>query len=462
MTEVLRHWIAGDDYEASGGGFMGRSWDSFVPGPATWREVYRVLKPGGHVLSFSGTRTFDMATLALRLAGFEIRDCLSWMYGQGFPKSMDVSKAIDKAAGATREVVGTIDVGPDMRGGNYENASGRMVAEITEPSTDAAKRWAGWGTALKPAWEPIIVARKPIEGTVAANVLEYGTGALNIDATRISYCGEEDMASATPQGRVTSKEISAIGAEPDAGRQLQRVEFARPEQKGRWPANVMLSHTDECVLIGSRTEFVGGGAKMSATGRAAVEFGGGYERGDGFVGTEVSTELWECADDCPVRLLDEQSGTLASGNASVGSGSGSRKGQTYSGATTGKIASVFADSGGASRFFYNAKTPKKERNDGLPDGMVNDHPTVKPVSVMEWLIKLVTRPGGVVLDPFLGSGSTAVAAARLGLDCIGGEIDSHYVDIAEHRSRHAGADVERIESSEVLTDAINKPDEVTK
>lgn len=439
MAEVLRHWLAGDDYTATGGGFMGKTWDSFVPGPATWKEVYRVLKPGGYVLSFSGTRTFDMATLALRLAGFEVRDCLSWMYGQGFPKSMDVSKAIDKAAGATREVIGSVDVGPDIRGGNYENASGRMVADITEPATDEAKMWEGWGTALKPAWEPIIVARKPLDGTVAANVLQWGTGAINIDGTRIGYRGDEDKASATPQGRVTSKEISAIGAEPDAGRNMQRIEFERPEQKGRFPANVMLSHTDECELVGTATEVFGGGSKGSSG------FVNGYAH-DGFVGNEVSVDVWECVDECPVKMLDDQSGTLKSGDAVVGNGKGARRGQTYAGPTTGVVASVYADTGGASRFFYNAKTSKSERNAGMPDGTVNDHPTVKPVAVMEWLIKLVTRPGGVVLDPFLGSGSTAVAAARLGTDCIGAEIDSHYIDIASHRAVHAGAEVERMES----------------
>ncbi len=162
--------------------FMGKRWDYDVPGVEVWAECLRVLKPGGHLLAFAGTRTQHRMAVRIEDAGFEIRDMIAWVYGSGFPKSLDVSKAIDKAAGAEREVVGVADVGPDMRGRNFENATGRMVANITAPATESAKQWSGWGTALKPALEPITVARKPLCGTVAENVLQYGTGGINVDA----------------------------------------------------------------------------------------------------------------------------------------------------------------------------------------------------------------------------------------------------------------------------------------
>jgi len=182
MAEVLRHWLAGDDYQHKGGGFMGKTWDSFVPGPAVWRECLRVLKPGGHLLAFFGTRTQDIGTLAIRLSGFEIRDSIAWVYGSGFPKSMDVSKAIDKAAGAKREVIGANPNHRAVSGVAYAGtyAGGNTgAADITGPATEAARQWQGWGTALKPALEPITVARKPLAKghTVAANVLAHGTGA---------------------------------------------------------------------------------------------------------------------------------------------------------------------------------------------------------------------------------------------------------------------------------------------
>ena len=196
IREVLRHWLAGDDYTHKGGGFMGKSWDSFVPGPSVWAEALRVAKPGAHILCFAGTRTVDLMGIALRLGGWETRDGVFWAYGSGFPKSLDVSKSIDKAAGAERDVVGeyygvtkTNNCGTSFSG-SKANDKGRTKATITAPATDAAKQWHGWGTALKPSVEPVILARKPFAGTVAANVQKWGTGALNVDGCRVGD-GEE-------------------------------------------------------------------------------------------------------------------------------------------------------------------------------------------------------------------------------------------------------------------------------
>jgi hypothetical protein len=209
-------------------GFMGKQWDStgIAYNVNLWTECLRVLKPGGHLLAFGGTRTYHRMAVAIEDAGFDIRDSLHWIYGSGFPKSLDVSKAIDKAAGAERQVIGHHDVGPDMRGGNYENAEGRMIADITAPATDAAKEWDGWGTALKPAHEPIVLARKPLIGTVAANVLQHGTGALNIDGCRVSLAhGEtpEHLGGGTFGGSFGNGKPAASSDNP----------------LGRWPANII-------------------------------------------------------------------------------------------------------------------------------------------------------------------------------------------------------------------------------
>jgi site-specific DNA-methyltransferase (adenine-specific) len=183
--KMLTDWIETGHHDVKGRGFMGKEWDAFVPQPQVWHECLRVLKPGGHLLAFAGTRTQDLMTLGLRLAGFEIRDMVAWGYGSGFPKSLDVSKALDKMAGAEREVVGRADrIAGNKSVGTIGHS--RCVPDITAPATDAAKQWNGWGTALKPALEPITLARKPLEGTVAANVLKWHTGALNIDGCRVA------------------------------------------------------------------------------------------------------------------------------------------------------------------------------------------------------------------------------------------------------------------------------------
>lgn len=389
VIETLQRWIGGErDYLPGGRGFMGKEWDAFVPPVAVWDECLRVLKPGGHVLAFAGSRTVDLMTLGLRLAGFDIRDSLAWLYGSGFPKSLDVSKAIDKAGGnplafrkfarayaaavssselthsdidrtlgikssscywaredqrggmpprhhweivrdlldlgdefvriydeAEREVIGAKTAGianPDDFDRYTVGGSKSVVVDITAPATPEAERWQGWGTALKPAFEPIVMARKPLTGTVAANVLEHGTGALNIDACRV---GDEELAAQT-------RGVSRIGTFEGAAGNVT------PARVGRWPANVVL-------------------------------------------------------DESQAAVLDE------------------------------------------SRFFYVAKASKSERP--VVDGVA--HPTVKPVSLMSWLVRLVTPPGGTVLEPFAGSGTTVEAAMREGFHVVAVERESDYLPL---------------------------------
>ena len=336
VAEVLRSWITGDTnvVPTKRGGFMGKDWDSFVPPPAVWEECYRVLKPGGHMAVFAGTRTQDLMGLSIRLAGFEIREQLNWIYGTGFPKSMDVSKAIDKAAGAEREVLSERPAygigGSGILNGHSEGAT----AKVTAPATDEAKKWEGWGTALKPATEPIVLARKPLEGTVANNVLTYGTGGLNIDACRV---GDDIRPKGASTGEVLSENGSMSG--PNTGRKVVGT------VTGRFPSNVLL-------------------------------------------------------DEQAAEAIDEQKGT----------------------------SSFF------SVFKYQAKAPKKERPViEREDGSKIQHPTVKPVALMEWLVTLVTPPNGVVLDPFAGSGTTLQAALNEGFDPIGVEQDVDYIQLINKR-----------------------------
>jgi site-specific DNA-methyltransferase (adenine-specific) len=357
-------------------GFMGRRWDAsgIAYNVELWKQCLRVLKPGGHLLAFGGTRTWHRLTCAIEDAGFEIRDTLAWLYGSGFPKSLDVGKAIDKAAGAEREVVGERFDGSAGSGSGVLNMNGRDLAngsarstrtvQITAPATDEPKRWDGWGTALKPAHEPIIVARKPLAGTVAQNVLAHGTGALNIDATRVGTGGH--LKWAAPRGMGFQRDVDYS---TDSGRQSG----ANSADVGRWPANVVLDET------------------------AAAE-------------------------------LDRQSGYSTS-PASV-TGGANRTGDSGP-AALGRQDDVpcYGDSGGASRFFptfrYEAKadTGERPRVGGVA------HPTVKPLDLMRWLVRLVTPPGGLVLDPFAGSGTTAEACVVEGFRCVAVEREPTYLPL---------------------------------
>jgi DNA modification methylase len=454
-------------------GFMGKKWDNsgIAYSVELWTQCLRVLKPGGHLLSFGGTRTWHRVAVAIEDAGFEVRDSIAWMYGSGFPKSLDVSKAIDKGAprvgmfqefaadfahqrnkkGLSQKEVSKYF--PSKRGGltgcvwNWENgisiptieqwkvlqtiltlseqwlplierqeAERNVVGErrqrgsqggivafntadsetelITAPSTPEGKQWQGWGTALKPAFEPIVVARKPLIGTVAENVLTHGTGALNIDGSRILTTDKWNP--------LTPKANDSIGTFKTNDRIIKQHEA------GRWPANVIL-------------------------------------------------------DEYSAELLDEQSGISRDGTATNRNRTGKKPNEIYAGGWGNLNEDVgYGGSGGASRFFYVAKASKRDRNEGLeelpirrPDDRTetgmgtfaekgvqpaqNFHPTVKPTDLMRYLIKLVTPPGGVVLDPFTGSGSTGKAAILEGFRFIGCELTEDYIPIIEGRLQHAEA-----------------------
>jgi site-specific DNA-methyltransferase (adenine-specific) len=489
IIKAIQLWASGDRaHIPEGKGFMGKSWDSFVPPPAIWDECLRVLKPGGHLLAFAGTRTYDLMGISIRMAGFEIRDSIGWVYGSGFPKSLDVSKAIDKAAGAEREVIDTlvspfkIDTGAAdaeysfMHGTTTMDDKGYRTTEITAPSTPEAKQWQGWGTALKPALEPIVVARKPLIGTVAENVLTHGTGGLNIDASRIgTRPGEKFSGGVAAQhsegwDRPWKHDPESIAKKQD--RIKETIE--KTETLGRWPANLILSHTETCQPTGKTIKSKTGAGKRTATfGTQDTQSGG--DGSGGWSGYEYETEVYECVEGCPVKTLDEQSGQAGGGFGVRGKG-----GKTYANGKgfantlveTGQVVG-YGDSGGASRFFYVAKASKRDRNEGLEDladkpagslnmrtdehsianGMEtkpakNFHPTVKPTALMQYLVKLITPPGGTVLDPFTGSGSTGKAAILEGFDFIGIELTEDYWPIIEGRLKHAEAKVaERIKET---------------
>ena len=363
-------------YQRASSGFMGASWDTgeVAHDPAFWAEVLRVLKPGAHLLAFCGTRTYHRMACAIEDAGFEIRDQIAWMYGTGFPKSHDVSKGIDKAAGAERVSLG-IDKARAARiprADRYVDSPsgwqdrGRCV-DITEAATDEAKEWSGWGTALKPAFENIVVARKPLIGTVAENVLTHGTGAINIDGCRIETEG---------------RPLREIDPKPEAngvvysGRRVAGTGFdggskaVGTTDQGRWPANVCHDGSDEVIAA-----FPDSAGALFATG---AKYGG--------------REAKNCYGDY-----------------------GPRPDQAPRG-----------DSGSAARFFYSAKASKADRAG-------SKHPTVKPISLMRWLCRLVTPPGGTVLDPFAGSGTTGVACMAEGFNAILCEREEEYLADIKNR-----------------------------
>lgn len=461
VIDALTRWLAGDRaYIPSGrGGFMNAAWDEFVPPPAAWDECLRVLKPGGHLLAFAAPRTQDLMGMSIRIAGFEIRDSIDWIFGNGFPKGQDIAKSIDRHRDDRNEVLqvtawlaaardeagwtnkridalfgtsgmaglwttqGVAAIVPQMqqwiaireaigfddaailplvtklnsrKGGVGEAFDQREVVgshaaakrksdhlygaysgdgRITIPATDAARRWDGWNTSLKPAHEPIIIARKSTGfNTVVANVLQHGTGAINIDACRVK--GVADNARANKGGYLGYRG----GGRPN---------LPYTGSDGRWPTNVLFSHSPACDDT--------------------------------------------CVPSCPAANLDAQTGTLTSGTMAAGTRRTNRSG--YTGAMpAARGSATHGDSGGGSRFFpvfrYEPKAPASERP-RLDNGTA--HATVKPLQLMRWLVRLVTPPGGTVLDPFAGSGTTLEACVIEGFHGIGIEQHQPYADLCVKR-----------------------------
>ncbi len=427
------------------------------------KECLRVLKPGGYLLAFGGTRTYHRMTCGIEDAGFEIRDCIMWLYGSGFPKSLNIGKKIDQIQGNEREVIGISpnekdfrDVGKKVKEeigidklsfGTIQNAE-RKDLEITKGNSE----WEGWGTALKPACEPIVLARKPLsEKSVCLNVLKHGTGGINIDECRIGT----DLIKSNG-GRKDS--LTGVTKNYDYGFNAPHDPL-NTEHEGRFPANVILECTCDKLLEGKAGGSPGHWSKSKVTGFG--EFGNGKSEYEG-VGDKDDMKCFVHTDpNCPCYILDEQSGKTGA-LAPVKSGQKEFGGVIYgkfkSGGDDGRTFHDNGKLGGASRFFYCAKASKSERNFGLentdlPEKPIpinephnsknlderysmtskNNHPTVKPLKLIEYLIKLVTKPGAVVLDPFLGSGTTLIACAKMGRIGIGIEKEEDYIKIAEAR-----------------------------
>ena len=372
--------------------FMGKKWDYDVPSTEIWEQALRVLKPGGYLLAFAGTRTQHRMAVRIEDAGFEIRDMIAWVYGSGFPKSHNISKAIDKMAGAEREVIsekktnsgGMAHISktnaehgfrPNAYTGNSDDKTAQNVIQVTAPTTDEAKQWEGWGTALKPALEPITVARKPLEEkTVAANVLKYGTGAINIDESRIATNHDVE-----PDARLCGNgSYKTGGMAVNVYGKFAGTEITSSEQ-GRFPANLIHD------------------------------------------GSEEVTELFPHTKSGKLTHNQQKNGGFAAKTENPIYGRGSQTGGTNE---------YESNEGSAARFFYVPKTTKKDRNDGAEN---NNHPTVKPTDLMRYLVTMVTPVGGTTLDPFMGSGSTGRGAKLGGFNFIGIELDPDYLEIAKAR-----------------------------
>lgn len=382
VSETMTHWVSGDrTFVPGGSGFMGRGWDSFVPPPAVWDECLRVLRPGGHLLAFSGSRTYDIMGLSIRLAGFEIRDGLAWLYGSGMPHGQKIARSM---------------------------------------SGEEAEEWEGWSTALKPANEPIVLARKPLsEQTVVGNTLLHGTGALNTSAAEITYKSGADKAEAEEKNRHAD-----FGSAP--GRNTIYGDFTSVASKnysssGRHPANVVLTHGPECVELGE-TEVATTTHFPKKRGKGGLG-SSGHSGQDDLVEQSPSTETvesWDCGPGCPVAAIDEQ------GRGVKGAGGPSRFFHT------GFIDPEMPG-------FYEKKAPSSQRPSYTDEqGNRVAHVSVKPLDLMRWLVRLSVRKGGSVLDPFAGSGTTLEACILEGADCVGVEREPEYLPLIRQRlQRHS-------------------------
>jgi len=373
VVEVMKSWIEKGYHDIQGKGFMGKEWDKFVPQPILWKEVFRVLKPGGYLLSFAGTRTYDWVVIGLRFAGFEIRDMIGWLYSSGFPKSHNIGLSVDKMLGHSDRGHRIAVASRNHPDGTFE-PNGEQL-EPYEVKEEQAKQWQGWGTALKPAIEPIVMARKPLQSTVAQNVLKWGVGGINIEESRVEHNDNIKSSSMPNLNQKTGEQGIYNGTKIGA----ERLEY-KQNDNGRFPANIIHDGSDEVKEIFPVEE------------------------------EQTATRFFK---ECPFTEEDK-------------------------------------------RFYYVPKASQSERNDGLygfeektvDDGREktadnayqrgatlrrNIHPTVKPVELMRYLVKLVTPKGGCVLDPYLGSGTTAIGCLKEKFNYVGIELEQDYADIAEAR-----------------------------
>lgn len=453
--------------------FMGKNWDHGVPGVEFWKEALRVIKPGGHIVAFGGTRTYHRLACAIEDAGWEVRDCLGWLYSSGFPKSMDISKAIDKKLGAKREKVQ----------GQFGNTSFGLInddswkphkdVDSDIPTTPEAEKWNGWGTCLKPAFEPIVLARKPIEGTVADNVMKYGVGGINIDGCRVPSDGETICTHSKNAKSDIYGEYNPVVTHQSNGQKLGRfpaniihdgsdevldafdnklnpnfepIVLARKPLEGTVADNVLKYGVGGLNIEECRVPFESEEDKASAKpqGKATSKVGalaGGVESDrerTEFTPKEVSGRF-------PANIIHDGSEEVLEvfpSNVKGGSWNttkGARHFNNNGGKTDFENHGADKSTGSAARFFYCAKASKKEK------GKENTHPTVKPIKLMEYLVKLIAPKGSIVLDPFMGSGSTGVAALNLGRKFIGIEKEPEYFKIAEGRLEKA-----KLETSTVV------------
>lgn len=445
ITPILAAWIAGESFDVKKKGFMGKAWDGFVPGPEYWRLCFSLLNPGGHLLAFSGARTSDLMGVSLRLAGFEVRDVITylWTFGSGFPKSLDCAKAIDKSAGIWRGRAGEVSSENKAMGGPNYTRTPKGAAE-----TEAAKRWEGFGTALKPAYEPVILARRPLEGTVVRNLLAHGAGALNIQACR-TPCAAGDKP-VFPEGDYsTDTPVGAIRTE---------TRTADSDPTGRWPTNLV--HDGSPAVIEAFASFGEKASPWIGNPSTSREKGGAFSGGGEQKGAlkPESKDLGTAARYFPALGPDAEDAAFQA----FLDGLESAPERSYEGDLSKE-----EESQGAFPFHYCGKASRADREAGLESlpvkgggeltdrvegskgldspragagrggGRGNTHPTVKPTSLMRWLAKLACPPGGRILDPFCGSGSTGRGALLEGFSFTGIEREEEYAEIAALRIAHA-------------------------
>jgi site-specific DNA-methyltransferase (adenine-specific) len=371
--------------------FMGKKWDYDVPSVEIWKECLRVLKPGGYLLSFAGTRTQHRMAVRIEDAGFEIRDMIAWVYGSGFPKSLNIGKAVDKIQGSERVVL------PNPKAKQQTQSKDGIYGdyEATTTISKGTSEWEGWGTALKPALEPITVARKPIsEKTVAENCLKWGVGGINIDGSRVE--SNEDMSAIKAFGSMPENKADGNGfsrpwmSDKQSILDKQNAAIDKMKNLGRFPANLIHDGSEEVVGM-----FPNNSQRFFYSPKASRS-----ERNEGCEGLEGKTGA---------ELTGRKEGSAGM--------SGSEE--------HGNSTNPFANSGSV--------LPSK-----------NFHPTVKPIALMEYLVNLVSRNGAVVLDPFAGSGSTLIACKKLGRQYIGCEMSEEYVKIAEARLSSISAEQQNL------------------